>query len=1433
MKDPEVLQTLASLGWSKAIEWDDLLKSDRIMLLSEAGTGKTFESKEQSKRLTEDGMPAFFVELVSLAASPIEQLFSPAEARRFEQWKTRDLETAYFFLDSIDEMELSHGKFQTALRNLSRAIDGYQDRAKIVVTSRPIAIDFATFRDELALAPTPPPEAMVEPSTRLEDLIRGTARKAAVNPSQKAATEKQFPLWRTVALMPLSNEQIDQMLVSHEISDGEALKAEIEKRRVWDFARRPQDLIEICAYWKAHKRLGNKAEQVEQNILAKVQEAGDRGSHATLTDEKAIEGAERLALALALTRRKSIRVSAHSLDDQEADTALEPAKVLADWSAKERKELLQRGIFGFASYGRIRFHHRSVFEFLAARRLHKLSTEQRLPTRALLRLLFGERYGQKVVFPATRPVAAWLSLWSETVRKEMISREPEALIEGGDPESFTPGVKNEILAAFAARYETSNWRGIHFPYEQIRRFAGSELSPTLRQVWEQGVTNPEIEELLVDIIQAGKVVDCLDIAHAIASNPTATANNRVTAFLAISELDDRASADAIAASVLDPAAAWTESAKQQLLDTLFPQHLSVDQFCEILFQFQSPSRDIGGPTWHLPRIMAALQIDHGMRDELRTRISNAIEATTTTTEQWPHFTSTLSYLGNGLSALCLLDLTPETEVLDDLIRACVLARRCHDTDYGDEKPAAQLQAFFAGSSADVRQRTYRAESRFCVAHWPGKDAREHCYHTAHEGLVVIDRADDLNWLLDEAVRSDAEPIEREAAFESAIRLSGRDKSLLERCGTVANGEPVLAARFAEWMVPPKIDGQMVDWERKRVEDKREREQAENERVAGWQTWRDEVVADPKRAFASKRRFQSVQNFWNLFNTERANISERATWSREFIVELFDEATADAAQRGFSSYWRKERIPLGSERPAKDRNQYYYRWLYGLLGVYAEANADPNWATLLTLSEADKAARYATQELNKLPSWFEGLLTAHPKAVDRTLGKELSSELAHAPEYNFPGLLSDFYNASEAICSFFAPRVWAWLSGRLPTARSDDSKRRLHEHVDRAIAWLLKSPGEIDRSDITSLAKRRLRNGLDSPLALLWTMALLTTDPATAVGLLGRSLPKLAPSDRYRFAENLFAGLGERHGVHFGPKLSDQDFTPHLLHQLVRLAYQEIAIASDINRSGGGAYSPTARGNAQQGRDAVLGALLNMIGPEAWSVKTAMRSDPLFAHFKDRLDHLARATLATEAEGEALSEDDIRQLDKYGEAPPADRDGMYEIMTDRLADIEHDLLSEFDERALLASITDENVMQRTLARRLKDRANHAYKIDREAEVTNARKTDVRLRSVCGDQQAVIELKLANNGWSMRDLLNALERQLVGQYLQHDDCKAGCLLITIAKDRTWEHPETRACLEFPEMITLLRKRAAEIAEELGHAARIGVIGIDLRPPTTSPN
>lgn len=42
---------LISLGWMRGYTWDDLLHSKRVLIISEAGAGKTYECRKQSERL--------------------------------------------------------------------------------------------------------------------------------------------------------------------------------------------------------------------------------------------------------------------------------------------------------------------------------------------------------------------------------------------------------------------------------------------------------------------------------------------------------------------------------------------------------------------------------------------------------------------------------------------------------------------------------------------------------------------------------------------------------------------------------------------------------------------------------------------------------------------------------------------------------------------------------------------------------------------------------------------------------------------------------------------------------------------------------------------------------------------------------------------------------------------------------------------------------------------------------------------------------------------------------------------------------------------------------------------------------------------------------------------------------------------------------------
>ena len=139
----EQASMLAHMEWTGAIGWSELLQSPRVLIVSEAGAGKTHECRAEHAERWEAGEPAFFFELAELSRNKPDDLLDAEEQERFDAWRTSQSDIATFFLDSIDELKLTLGSFEVALKRLHRSIAGQLGRVRIVITTRPIPIDRA------------------------------------------------------------------------------------------------------------------------------------------------------------------------------------------------------------------------------------------------------------------------------------------------------------------------------------------------------------------------------------------------------------------------------------------------------------------------------------------------------------------------------------------------------------------------------------------------------------------------------------------------------------------------------------------------------------------------------------------------------------------------------------------------------------------------------------------------------------------------------------------------------------------------------------------------------------------------------------------------------------------------------------------------------------------------------------------------------------------------------------------------------------------------------------------------------------------------------------------------------------------------------------------------------------------------------------------
>jgi hypothetical protein len=107
----------------------------------------------------------------------------------------------------------------------------------------------------------------------------------------------------------------------------------------------------------------------------------------------------------------------------------------------------------------------------------------------------------------------------------------------------------------------------------------------------------------------------------------------------------------------------------------------------------------------------------------------------------------------------------------------------------------------------------------------------------------------------------------------------------------------------------------------------------------------------------------------------------------------------------------------------------------------------------------------------------------------------------------------------------------------------------------------------------------------------------------------------------------------------------------------------------------------------------------------------------------------------------------------------------------------------------------------------------------------KETDIRMRSTSSKQIGTIELKLADERPGT-DLFRTIKDQLLTKYMAADECRAGCLLVTIARERTWDHPKTGESMDFAKLMVVLSEEAERLSRELSGVS-IMAKGLDLRP------
>ncbi len=1408
----ENLSALARAGWRRTCGWDELLKSHRVLIVSEAGAGKTYECQAQQAKLWKAGEPAFFLDLATLAGSSVREMLSQAEEERLDAWLRSQSEIATFFLDSIDELKLTLGKFDQALVRLGKSIAGHLGRARIIVTTRPVPIDRELIVRHL---PVPTTAEAMPTAESFADMV--------MDRRKKPPSDSKVEVWRNVGLMPLSLQEIREFSALQGVLDPDALVADIQLRDAEDFAQRPQDLIELCSDWREHHRIRTHREQVQNNIATKLKPRTERKERAELSQEKAVEGASRLALAAMLTRKLTLRQSAESDSARAGEAALDVSKILLDWSAPERATLLERPLFGFASYGRVRFHHRSVIEFLAAKRLSTLLA-QGTSIKAVKRLLFAETaQGAQTVRPSMRPVAAWMALFKDTVFDDIVAIDPAVVLDYGDPQSLRPAQRIKALESYVDRHGSGGWRGLRTPSIQVHRFASSELSETVSHLWAAGIENPEVRILLLQMIGSGRLEGCADIAHSEAMNGTEPNRERSVAIETLVQLKD-ARLDELAASLVRDASLWPDGIARRAVLDLFPTYLSVPRLAQILRRIREDPSGVGDLNYRLRREIEIADLSPEYLDQLRQGLTDiVIDGVSWEQNKFPHLRTQRPDLRPALVAACHRQALQGVRT-EQWVTSSLLAIRLSKEDTENEA-IAELRRSLAGLSPEMREAAFWNEDAFLKSLHQSKDCWHRVFDLSRYGGIRLSDKTDSQWVR-KRLSDPREPlVNREMMLWAEILLLNQavtdHRSLLETLEKLVLDESTLVTIIQDRLKPPVRSAELRRMEALNAKRSKQTERRTAKAHASWVAFWREIAQYPDKVFASDRAENTAWNLWQA--VERSGNESRASgWNRKFIEAQFGSAAANRLRETMMAFWRKDKPTLRSERPEKEKNTFLVRWQLGLAGIAAEAE-DPNWTKGLTEGEAELACRYVPMELSGFPSWLESLATEHPTVVDRILGEELSLSITESIDTDANSiLLQNISYAPAVVATLFVARIRSWVK---KVVEADAKSNNLHseQNLRKGVEILLKYGSDEDRRLLEVTANQRLKGDFSAPFTRVLLPVLLHLNPVVGVDVIEHGLKDAAIS-KVSSGVQLFSWLFDRTRGGVGVDLTAPGFTPPLLLRLLRQAYRHIRISNDAVHEG--SYSPDTRDEAERARNELLSALLSTTGAQGWAAKLEMANDPLFAHIKDRTVALAQEKAAEEVDKIALTESEFIVLDRSGEAPPATTEAMFALMRDRLDDIDDLLLQDISPRELWASITDEHVMRREITRALRDTANHSYTVDQEAVTADEKETDIRFRSTGSGQQGTIELKLGDRRTGT-DLFNTINDQLLTKYMAADECRAGCLLITIAKSREWDHPQTGERINFEALIAVLDGKSKRLSRELGGAAKLMVKGLDLRP------
>lgn len=1395
----------------RAKSWSDVLKNRSTVIISEAGTGKTAELINKAKELRAQGMDAFFCRLDLLATSPFQDCLEVGSKSEFVAWLASDV-PGYFFLDSVDEARLSNAReFETAILKFIGAVDHHLGRCTTVISTRASAwqalADPAMLASRLGVA-LPGNERSTKSDAEEQSHDADDTATADTTVAVPAAAPPKLLI---VQMAPLNEEQVQIFAKARGVSDVDKFMEAIERADADLYASRPADLQGLVELWKDNKQIGRYREVVESNITNKLREENPSHQQKCIDDQKALDGAQRLAAAVTLTRKSSIRLPQTPSDPTLDQVSVDATTVLSDWRPEEIKDLLGRALFDESLYGTVRFHHRTAREYLTAKWLARL-LDKRKNRRAVQCMLFAKPYGTlpEAAVPSLKPIIGWLALDDQQIRDKAIDIDPKILLEFGDASSLDIGTRAYLLRKFAKLYHDRQHTPLSLHLREVRRLGDPRLGDVISGMLQEYKDHQDVRHLLLRIVRESHIEGCGEAILPLALGTDVDAYSQSCAVQAIGTAGTPDQKTKVRSAIVRSPERFNRqvlaAAVETLTDLTCADVATIAERAPRAKPFTSDHLDS-----QLERYAKYLSLPD--KKQLLTLLVALLQRPPLKDENYCRVSTRFAWLLPVTFDLAKQVLLSEPGCRDEVLLSALSMTEQSDHLQGYSGDLQKELAGVLGSSRELAHAMFWHEV---------EDKRQ------RSGKPVTDFwHPGINIYTTEDIPLLCSALKQRAADDKLIALStlltiysraGKPSDILDEVRACIAGDLALETALETHLSPPPPSPELTaaenEHKRYETESRLRKEQNEKARVE----WIARLKTDPK--MIGDLSIAAEGRIWNnthwLFDEIRRKKKQNSRWtvaSWYLLKDDFGDDVAEAFRDFCIKFWRLYEPKLRSEAPGT-ANQTPLAVILGLSGLAMEFHQNPALPSSLTDEEVKRAVRYALEELNEMPSWLWQLYQARQEPVEEVLVSEITWEFdtPHTPGTAGYILSRLRWNATD-------------LGGALRTKLVDliqNSGDQNPHAIMEALIVVLRDPNPVPTT-LVEYGRRRAETASTDELKALWIAFLICVDADIGVDKFERWISDAstfeAKEERAtRVLNNVWGGRFDG----FNTPHKDYNRTSLLL-RLLKLAHTYVRIQDDLVHESG--YSPGARDHAQDARGHLFELLYKIPGRQTYDALVELSSFHTLQYPKDRTLSLAEGRAGLDIEQPEWLVEDIETFAAIAERPPRSQKQLFDLALSRLDDLKLELEEgDESEASLVRKVEDEYELRRAIANRLRHSARQFYDVASEEELADKTRTDIRLHNPTVIERIPIELKIGGK-WKSDELRERIENQLSKQYMQ--EAKFGAFVVVnrgAEKDtKSWLVNEKR--VEFSKLIEWLKAEAQELVTENLEVEEIEVIGIDL--------